>query len=39
MVATMSKNCGGSHGSDVCRCLARPTHLWVPIKEQMKVYR
>ncbi|KHJ30976.1 putative eka-like protein [Erysiphe necator] len=32
-------NCGGSHRSDSCRCLARPTRLSAPTKELMKTYR
>ncbi|KHJ30474.1 putative eka-like protein [Erysiphe necator] len=39
MAATKCRNCGGPHRSDSRRCLARPTRLGVPTKEQMKIFR
>ncbi|KHJ30669.1 putative eka-like protein [Erysiphe necator] len=32
-------NCGGPHRADSRRCLARPTRVSVPTKDQMKTYR
>ncbi|POS82134.1 hypothetical protein EPUL_006813, partial [Erysiphe pulchra] len=39
MAKTKCRNCGGPHRSDSRRCLARPTRLGAPTKEQMKAYR
>ncbi|POS81933.1 hypothetical protein EPUL_005573, partial [Erysiphe pulchra] len=39
MAATKCRNCGGPHRSDSRRCLARPTRLGAPTKEQMKTFR
>lgn len=39
MAATKCRNCGGPHRSDSRRCLARPTRLGAPTKEQLKTYR
>ncbi|KHJ33414.1 putative eka-like protein [Erysiphe necator] len=39
MATTKCRNCGGPHRSDSLRCLARPTRLGTPTKEQMKTYR
>ncbi|POS82614.1 hypothetical protein EPUL_004433, partial [Erysiphe pulchra] len=39
MAATKCRNCGGPHRSESRRCLARPTRLGAPSKEQMKIYR
>ncbi|KHJ35064.1 putative eka-like protein [Erysiphe necator] len=38
MAATKCRNCGGPHRSDSRRCLARPTRLGAPRKEQMKTF-
>ncbi|KHJ34654.1 putative eka-like protein [Erysiphe necator] len=37
--ATRCRNCGGPHRSDSRRCLARPTRLGAPTKEQLRAYR
>lgn len=39
MAATKCRNCGGPHRSDSRRCLARPTGLVAPTKEQVKTFR
>lgn len=39
MAATKCRTCEGPHRSDSRRCLARPTRLGVPTKEQMKIFR
>ncbi|KHJ33125.1 putative eka-like protein [Erysiphe necator] len=39
MATTKCRNCRGPHRSDSRRCLARPTRLGTPTKEQMKTYR
>jgi hypothetical protein len=39
IAATKCRNCGGPHRSDSRRCLARPTRLGAPTKDQMKTYR
>ncbi|KHJ30484.1 putative eka-like protein [Erysiphe necator] len=39
MAATKCRNCGGPHRSDSRRCLASPTRLGAPTKEQMKTFR
>lgn len=36
---TKCKNCGGPHKSGSTKCLARPTRLSAPTKEQLKIYR
>ncbi|POS82980.1 hypothetical protein EPUL_006586 [Erysiphe pulchra] len=39
MATTKCGNCGGPHRSDSRRCLAHPTRLGAPTKEQIKTYR
>ncbi|KHJ35727.1 putative eka-like protein [Erysiphe necator] len=39
MAATKCRNCGGPYCSDSRGCLALPTRLGAPTKEQLKTYR
>lgn len=39
MAIMRCKNCGDLHRSDSRKCLAWPTHSWMPYEEQMKTCR